>query len=387
MAATKNARDIFLAATERTPAERAAYLDEACAGDAALRQRVEALLRAHDEPGAFLSEAPADASATAAVIPTLVGTVIAGRYKLLEAIGEGGMGTVWVAEQTQPVRRRVALKLIKAGMDSKSVLARFEAERQALAVMDHRNIAKVLDGGLTEMGRPFFVMEYVKGVPITEYCDATRLSVPQRLNLFVQVCPAVQHAHQKGIIHRDLKLTRAKLGPEHPNALIFMGNLASAYDELKQFDKAELLFREELRLMKQKSGVVSPAYAGALASLGLNLLHQKKWRDAEPLLRECLAIREKNQPDAWRTYNTKSLLGGALLGQKKYADAEPLLLAGYAGMKQREAKIPATPKARLTEALERLVQLYEAMDKKDAAAMWRKELDATKTAQRKVGKK
>ncbi len=146
---TKNARDIFLAALERTPAERAAYLDEACAGDAALRQRVEALLRAHDEPGAFLSEAQADASTTAAPMPTLVGTVIAGRYKLLEEIGEGGMGTVWVAEQTQPVRRKVALKLIKAGMDSKSVLARFEAERQALAVMDHPNIAKVLDGGMT----------------------------------------------------------------------------------------------------------------------------------------------------------------------------------------------------------------------------------------------
>ncbi len=146
---TKNARDIFLAALERTPAERAAYLDEACAGDAALRQRVEALLRAHDEPWAFLSEAQADASTTAAPMPTLVGTVIAGRYKLLEEIGEGGMGTVWVAEQTQPVRRKVALKLIKAGMDSKSVLARFEAERQALAVMDHPNIAKVLDGGMT----------------------------------------------------------------------------------------------------------------------------------------------------------------------------------------------------------------------------------------------
>src|SRR5262249_27090714 len=129
------------------------------------------------------------------------------RYKLLGVIGEGGMGTVWLAEQTEPVRREVALKLIKAGMDSRAVLSRFEAERQALALMDHPHIAKVHDGGLTgaSLGRPFFVMEYVKGVPITEYCDATRSSVPERLRLFVDVCAAVQHAHQKGIIHRDLK--------------------------------------------------------------------------------------------------------------------------------------------------------------------------------------
>src|SRR5205085_10945460 len=134
-----------------------------------------------------------------------VGTLLAGRYKLLEQIGEGGMGTVWVAEQTQPVRRKVALKLIKAGMDSKTVLARFEAERQALALMDHPNIAKVLDGGTTESGRPFFVMEHVKGIPFTKYCDEARLSVQERLTLFMAVCHAVQHAHQKGIIHRDLK--------------------------------------------------------------------------------------------------------------------------------------------------------------------------------------
>jgi tRNA A-37 threonylcarbamoyl transferase component Bud32 len=133
------------------------------------------------------------------------GTVIGGRYKLLEEIGEGGMGTVWVAQQTEPVRRRVALKLIKPGMDSRQVLSRFEAERQALAVMDHPHIAKVLDGGVTDQGRPYFVMEYVKGEPITDYCDHARLSVQERLKLFVQICQAVQHAHQKGIIHRDLK--------------------------------------------------------------------------------------------------------------------------------------------------------------------------------------
>jgi non-specific serine/threonine protein kinase/serine/threonine-protein kinase len=213
-AATNAARAVFLAAVDLpSAAERALYLDKACAGDAALRQRVEALLHAHDDPGAFLSAASAGSAATTAYAPPLVGTVIAGRYKLLEAIGEGGMGTVWVAEQTEPVSRKVAIKLIKAGMDSKSVLARFEGKRQALAVMDHPNIAKVLDGGLTEAGRPFFVMEYVKGVPITEYCDSARLSVPQRLNLFVQVCLAVQHAHQKGIIHRDLKPTNILVAP------------------------------------------------------------------------------------------------------------------------------------------------------------------------------
>jgi serine/threonine protein kinase len=216
---------IFFAALEKsTPQERAAYLAEACGDDAGLRGRVERLLAAYSRVGSFLQQpaaAPAVAAApqeaTRSAAPEQksteaytgaaeqAGAVIAGRYKLLEQIGEGGMGTVWVAEQTQPVRRKVALKLIKAGMDSCSVLARFEAERQALALMDHPNIAKVLDGGTTDSGRPFFVMEYVKGVPFTTYCDDARLTVAQRLELFVPVCQAVQHAHQKGIIHRDLK--------------------------------------------------------------------------------------------------------------------------------------------------------------------------------------
>ncbi len=133
------------------------------------------------------------------------GTILGGRYKLLENIGEGGMGSVWVAEQQQPVKRKVAIKLVKAGMDSKQVLARFEAERQALAVMDHPNIAKVFDGGMTDQGRPYFVMEYVKGIPFTEYCDRVKLSLKERLILFIPVCHAVQHAHHKGIVHRDLK--------------------------------------------------------------------------------------------------------------------------------------------------------------------------------------
>jgi serine/threonine protein kinase len=199
----------------REPETRRLYLDGACANDPSLRARVEALLGIHDQERSFL-EAPAPAlfvTIDEQPLRERPGALIGGRYKLLEAIGEGGMGTVWVAEQTQPVRRKVALKLIKPGMDSKSVLARFEAERQALAVMDHPNIAKVLDGGITETGRPFFVMEYVKGVPITEYCDATRLSVPERLNLFMQVCRAVQHAHQKGIIHRDLKPSNILVAP------------------------------------------------------------------------------------------------------------------------------------------------------------------------------
>jgi serine/threonine protein kinase/tetratricopeptide (TPR) repeat protein len=202
---------VFLAALDRvTPAERATFLAEACAGNAALRHRVEALLQAHDQADPLLDrpaaehlvEEPPSADGARGLQP---GAVVADRYKLLEQIGEGGMGTVWVAEQTQPVRRKVALKVIKVGMDSKSVVSRFEAERQALALMDHPNIAKVLDGGTTEGGRPFFVMEYVKGVPLTQYCDEARLSIADRLALFVPVCLAVQHAHQKGIIHRDLK--------------------------------------------------------------------------------------------------------------------------------------------------------------------------------------
>ncbi len=188
-------------------AERAPYLDQACCADAVLRARIEALLRAHDRAGHLLDRpVPCDSDQTQAMRSSeKPGTTIGGRYKLLEAIGEGGMGTVWMAEQKEPVKRKVAIKLVKAGMDSAQVLARFEAERQALALMDHPNIAKVFDGGISEQGRPYFVMEFVKGVPLTYYCDEARLSLKERLNLFIPVCQAVQHAHQKGIIHRDLK--------------------------------------------------------------------------------------------------------------------------------------------------------------------------------------
>jgi tetratricopeptide (TPR) repeat protein len=202
-------KELFIAALDLPdPQARQAFLDRECGADSELRRRLEVLLRAHDDPASALDRPlAAEGPATTAHHRQGegVGTVLAGRYKLLEQIGEGGMGTVWVAEQTQPVRRKVALKLIKAGLSSSTVLYRFEAERQALAVMDHPNIAKVLDGGTTESGRPFFVMEYVKGIPFVRYCDDARLSIAERLALFVPVCQAVQHAHQKGIIHRDLK--------------------------------------------------------------------------------------------------------------------------------------------------------------------------------------
>ncbi len=177
------------------------YLDRACAGDAELRRQVESLLALHDRGPRFL-ESPTVSYASEPAEP--VGSSI-GPYKLMEQIGEGGMGVVYVAEQHEPVRRRVALKVIKPGMDSRQVVARFEAERQALALMDHPNIARVIDGGSTPEGRPYFVMELVRGIPITDYCDREQLTITERLELFVLVCRAVQHAHQKGIIHRDLK--------------------------------------------------------------------------------------------------------------------------------------------------------------------------------------
>jgi serine/threonine-protein kinase len=200
------AEAVFLAALDRPTAERAGYMENACTGHPELHQRVRELLEAHEDSHGPLDAMP-DVSAAIngmADRAASVGAII-GPYKLMEQIGEGGMGLVFVAEQMQPVRRKVALKVIKPGMDTRQVVARFEAERQALALMDHPNIAKVFDGGATASGRPYFVMELVKGVPITQYCDNNRLSPRERLELFTDVCQAVQHAHQKGIIHRDLK--------------------------------------------------------------------------------------------------------------------------------------------------------------------------------------
>ncbi len=194
-------------------AEQSSFLEQACNGDAEMKRRLLELLSFEPKAQRFLDGVMGKVKDSHLLeeIPDApdefddqVGTMV-GRYKLLEKIGEGGCGSVYMAEQTEPVRRRVALKIIKLGMDTKSVVARFDAERQALALMDHPNIARVLDAGATETGRPYFVMELVRGFKITEYCDANQLTMPQRLGLFIQVCHAVQHAHQKGVIHRDIK--------------------------------------------------------------------------------------------------------------------------------------------------------------------------------------
>ncbi len=201
------ANDLLSQALDCASAEdRGLFLDQACGADTELRARVEKMLAAQAEAGSFLESPAADLAATTDHRPLAErpGTVI-GPYKLLQQIGEGGMGVVFMAEQTEPIQRTVALKIIKPGMDTRQVIARFEAERQAVAMMDHPNIAKVLDAGTTDSGRPYFVMELVKGVPITKYCDEKHLPLRARLELFVQVCQAVQHAHQKGIIHRDIK--------------------------------------------------------------------------------------------------------------------------------------------------------------------------------------
>jgi eukaryotic-like serine/threonine-protein kinase len=227
MAADPNqVKSIFLGAIEKPVSEWPSFLDQACGRDAELRARVEELLRSHAHGSSFLYPPPERRACSAASNFASDQDVHApnadedssfasgqriGHYKLLEQIGRGGMGAVWMAEQIEPVKRLVALKVIKAGMDSTKVIARFEQERQALALMDHPNIAKVLDagtfGGAADegTGRPYFVMELVKGIPITKYCDQEHLTPQERLQLLIPVCQAVQHAHQKGIIHRDLK--------------------------------------------------------------------------------------------------------------------------------------------------------------------------------------
>jgi eukaryotic-like serine/threonine-protein kinase len=236
--------EIFVGASELgDAAERALYLDRACGGDQSLRTRIERLLKAQERADGYLDRHGQVPEVTALVSEARIGlaeapgTVI-GRYKLLEQIGEGGFGVVYLAEQQEPVRRQVALKIIKPGMDTRQVIARFEAERQALALMDHPNIAKVLDGGVVgtkseirnqkseiQTGRPYFVMELVRGMPITRFCEENRLSIKDRLELFIPVCHAIQHAHQKGVIHRDIKpsnvLVTLDNGVPHPMVIDF----------------------------------------------------------------------------------------------------------------------------------------------------------------------
>jgi serine/threonine protein kinase/tetratricopeptide (TPR) repeat protein len=243
-------RTIFMAALDiDDPAERWAFLDESCRGSPDLRKRVEALIHSHEQDESFLNSPPPGIEATAFCSVGVGSGDTIGSYKVLEQIGEGGFGVVYLAEQERPVRRKVALKIIKPGMDTKQVIARFEAERQVLAMMDHPNIAKVLDAGTTggeppssiqqpassiqNSGRPYFVMELVQGVPITEYCDQCNLTNNERLELFITVCQAVQHAHQKGIIHRDLKPTNVLVAIQdgQPAPKIIDFGVAKAIDE------------------------------------------------------------------------------------------------------------------------------------------------------------
>src|SRR5262249_62184879 len=202
-----------------SPQERQSFLDRACCGDADLRQEVEQMLALRSQADGFLeSPLPALVATMDEAVHETAGSVI-GPYKLLEPIGEGGFGVVFMAEQTSPVRRKVALKGLKPGMDAKQVIGRFEAERQALALMDHPNIARVFDGGETPTGRPYFVMELVRGIPITEFCDQNNMLVRERLELFITVCQAIQHAHLKGIIHRDVKPSNVMVTLHAPQPL------------------------------------------------------------------------------------------------------------------------------------------------------------------------
>ncbi|MGA2247024.1 MAG: protein kinase [Verrucomicrobiota bacterium] len=230
---------IFDAALDLPTEQRIAFLEKACGGDARLRQRVQALLRAHEAAGPFMTGPALGPMPDLGDVARGEQSEKIGRYKLLQQIGEGGCGVVFMAEQEEPVRRLVALKVIKLGMDTKRVVARFEAERQALAMMDHPNIAKVMDAGATETGRPYFVMELVKGVPVTQYCDDEGLNTEQRLHVFIQVCRAIQHAHQKGIIHRDIKPSNILVADHDgvPVPMIIDFGIAKATGGLRLTDK------------------------------------------------------------------------------------------------------------------------------------------------------
>jgi WD40 repeat protein/serine/threonine protein kinase len=302
--------------------ERERFLAEACGDDVELRAQVLSLLQAHEGAGDFLKAGPAYPGLAA--ISEKPGDKI-GRYKLLQQIGEGGCGVVYMAEQEEPVRRRVALKIIKLGMDTKGVVARFEAERQALALMDHPNIAKVFDGGATETGRPFFVMELVRGTRFTEYCDQHNLSTQQRLELFIQVCQAIQHAHQKGIIHRDIK----------PSNILITVNDGLPVPKVIDFGIAKAT---EQRLTDKTVFTAFEQFIGTPAYMS-------------PEQAEMTSLDIDTRADV---YSLGVLLYELLTGATPF-DQKQLLAAGLDEMRRTIREVePVKPSTRLTQELERI---------------------------------
>ncbi len=340
---------LFAEALRLPPDQRAAYLEQSTRGDAALRQRVQALLKSYEE-GAFLERAasPLDAPTITVTVPLTEkpGDKI-GRYKLLQQIGEGGCGVVYMAQQQEPVQRRVALKVIKLGMDTKQVIARFEAERQALALMDHPNIAKVLDAGATETGRPYFVMELVRGVKITTYCDQQKLSTRERLGIFIPVCQAIQHAHQKGIIHRDIKPSNILVTEQdgEPMAKIIDFGIAKATTDQRLTDKTVFTAFEQFI---GTPAYMSPEQAGLggldidtrsdIYSLGVLLYELLTGRppfDAEKFARSAFdevlrVIREQEPPAPSARLTTLTQEELTTLAQRRQTEAAklPSLLRG-----------------------------------------------------------